>query len=154
MKAAEKLIEEFQCPGCVCDSRVKGCKAYEFREMEGGSFRCDGHVCGTTMMPGGTIALGLPKGFCKTGHERDPLDRTGKTLRGRSKADIRIWRKGKSPAWDRLNVAVWAMEQDGFLFVRTFSPRINVTYVDVIEGGTIAMTPNAINVGEFIEEID
>lgn len=152
MKRAEKLIKEFQCPGCVCGISPTDCERYEYREMEGGSFRCEGHVCGTTMMPGGTIALGLPKGFCKTGFERDPFDKTGKTQRGRNKMDLRIWPAGKTPQWDRLNVPVWAMERDGFAFVRTFSPRVNLSFVDVIEGGKLP--DGSINVGEFYEEID
>lgn len=46
------------------------------------------------------------------------------------------------------------MEQDGHLFVRTYSPRIDATFVDVIKGGTLALVPDAVNVGDFIGEID
>lgn len=46
------------------------------------------------------------------------------------------------------------MVRDGFLFVRTFLPRINVSYVDVIEHGIMEMVPNAIDISEFIDEID
>jgi len=46
------------------------------------------------------------------------------------------------------------MEQDGFLFVRTYCPRIDDSYVDIIENGTLLMTPDAINVSEFYNEID
>lgn len=53
-----------------------------------------------------------------------------------------------------MNVAVWAMEKDGFLFVRTYIPRINVGFVDVVDGGTMDMVPNAINASEFYEDID
>lgn len=60
----------------------------------------------------------------------------------------------KNDIWSRFNVAVWAMERDGFLFVRTYMPRVDVTVVDVIEGGTLALVPDAVNVGEFVDEID
>lgn len=46
------------------------------------------------------------------------------------------------------------MELDGYLFVRTVSPRTARIFTDVIEGGTLAMAPGAINVGEFYDEID
>lgn len=68
--------------------------------------------------------------------------------------DIRLWVSGTKPEWDRLNVPVWAMVDDGFLFVRTFAPRVNMSWVDVIEGGDLSMVPNAINVGAFVGEID
>lgn len=152
MSDAKSMIKEFQCPGCVCGCDPDDCSAYDPKSVDGAAW-CDGHVCGTTMMPGGTIALGLPKGFCKTGVEIDHYDRTGKKKRGRNKIDIRLWADA-APKWDRLNVPVWALEQDGYLFVRTFMPRINSSYVEVIKGGTMALVPQAINVAEFIEEID
>jgi hypothetical protein len=95
---------------------------------------------------GNTIALGLPKGFDKTGWREDGTRR--------NKMSIRLYLKNQKPAWDHLNVPVWAMEKNGFLFVRTFAPRIDATWVDVIEGGTMEMVPVAINVADFIDEID
>ncbi len=139
-----ELVEQFQCPGCVAGGSTK-CGAYQWSESDK---RCTGHVLGTKIYPGvGNIALGLPKGFCRPGRDAD-----GK--RTRNTMDIRLWTAGTSPAWDRLNVPVWAMERDGHLFVRTYAPRVNQTWVDVIEGGTLGMVPNAINVAEFIDEID
>jgi len=46
------------------------------------------------------------------------------------------------------------MVKDGFLFVRTYSPRINHCSIDVIEAGDLDMVPEAIDVGKFIDEID
>lgn len=88
----------------------------------------------------GRIALGLPKGFNRYG----PGDRL----------DIRLFLNGEAPEWDHLNVPVWAMEMGGFLFVRTYSPRINRTSVDVIENGTLDMAKNAIDVSKFVDQID
>lgn len=139
-----ELVEKFQCPGCVCGSDTK-CGEYRIETSWG--IVCKSHVLGTMAFPYvGSFALGLPKGFCRPG-----FDSNGQH---RNKIDIRLWVSGERPEWDRCNVAVWAMERDGFLFVRTFAPRVNQTWVDVIESGTLAMCPNAINVGEFYDEID
>lgn len=141
------LVEEFQCPGCVCGMDTT-CGAYKYDPNE---MRCTGHVLGTIIAGVGNIALGMPKGFNKPGWrqtDRQEKDRTRSTM------DIRLWVKGTSPEWNRLNVAVWAMEKDGYLFVRTFAPRVNTTWVDVIEGGTMDLVPVAINVADFIDEID
>jgi len=107
------------------------------------------HVLGTMIFPGGTIALGLPTGFCRPGFNDDgsPKD----------KLDVRLHAKDDTdnpPEWDRFNIAVWAMVKDGYLFVRTYAPRVNRTWVDVVEGGTLDMVPGAVNVAEFIDEMD
>ena len=68
-----------------------------------------------------SIALGLPKGFNRPGS--GPRDEQLNRMR------IRLWSGGARPIWDRLNVPVWAMEgtgeDAGFLFVRTYMPRLN-----------------------------
>jgi len=139
-----EIVKEFQCAGCVCGMDTN-CGRYKTEPSWG--FVCRSHVLGTCSLPYvGSFALGLPKGFCRPG-----FDSNGEN---RNKMDIRLWKAGNVPAWDKFNVAVWAMERDGFLFVRTFAPRVNQTWVDVIDGGTLAMCPNAINVGEFYDEID
>jgi hypothetical protein len=99
---------------------------------------------GTFILGISHIALGLPRGFCRPGPNEGI----------KNKMAIRLWTDGKHPSWNNLNVAVWAMEKDGTLFVRTYSPRINYAFVDVIDGGTLSLCPSAINVAEFIDEID
>jgi len=109
---------------------------------------CNGHVLGTSINLSIKIALGLPRGFCRSGPTEDR--KTGKI-----KMMIRLFTdQDKKPEWDNFNIATWAMEQDGFLFVRTYCPRIDDSYVDIIENGTLLMTPDAINVSEFYNEID
>jgi hypothetical protein len=98
------------------------------------------------------IALGLPKGFNQPGWvpgEKHP----------NNKMYTRCWLKDtyeitERKHWDKFNVPVWALCKDGFLFVRTYSPRINQTYIDIVEEGTLDMVPDAIDVGQFYEEID
>lgn len=143
----EELVEKFQCVGCVCGGDTK-CGVYQLDTSKGGG-SCKSHVLGTSLGLGNNIALGLPKGFCKPGvnWKADPP-------RAFNQMAIRLWESGTKPFWDRLNVPVWAMVEDGFLYVRTYAPRINETWVDVIENGSLDMVPNAINVGEFINEID
>ncbi len=140
-----KMIEQFQCPGCVCGDNTS-CSEYKYSEDDR---RCMGHVLGTMISLGNTIALGLPKGFNKPG-----INWEHKPLRARNTIDVRLWPEGEVFGWDKLNVAVWAMEADGYLFVRTFAPRVNLSWVDVIESGTLAMVPGAIDVLVFLNEID
>jgi hypothetical protein len=140
----ERLVGRFQCPGCVCGSSPDICDKYNFSPDD---LRCVSHVLGTYIGLGNLVALGLPKGFNKPGFTQDGEKE--------NKMSIRLFCNGDTPTWDRLNVPVWAMEQDGFLFVRTFAPRIDLTWVDVIEGGTIAIChDNVINVAGFYDELD
>ena len=138
------MIEEFQCPGCVCGTDVT-CGKMKLDQSGGvGSFYCSGHVAGTTAYPHvGSFFLGLPKGFCRQGPQVNDKG-----------CKIRLWEKGFKPNWDELNIPVWAMEKNGYLFVRTHMPRIVWTVIDVIEGGTLSLCPSAVDVGKFIDEID
>jgi len=142
----EEMIDEFQCPGCVCGTNTKNCEHVKV-EKHGDYAQCTAHVLGTVLMPIGNIALGLPKGFNRPGWEFIPKRTSNQMV-------IRNWTDGTKPDWDKLNIPVWAMEKDGFLFVRTYMPRVNLTAVDVIEKGTLALCPQAIDVGQFYNEID
>lgn len=142
---SREMVEQFQCPGCVCGYNAE-CGKFKLNTDYGAT--CTGHVLGTAMSGAGHIALGLPKGFNRSGLDPTHPIGTSNTM------NIRLWVKGTQPSWDKFNVAVWALEHEGHLFVRTLLPRRNWSYVDVIEGGTLAMVPHAINVGEFFDEID
>lgn len=143
-----KMIEKFQCPGCVCGSDTK-CGKLMLEDTEVAGAYCLNHVLGTSMLGAGCMALGLPKGFNKAGFEY------GQERRHRNQMLIRLWSKGRAPEYNQLNVPVWAMEHEGYLFVRVWSPRVDRSSVDVIEGGARAeICPQALNVAEFIEEID
>lgn len=138
----KEMVEKFQCPGCIYGSNTE-CGKYNYNESY---FRCINHYLGTQLGLGNTIALGLPKGFNKPGLNEDG--------NARYRMDIRLFKKGSYFGWDKLNIPVWATEQDGYLFVRTFAPWINCSWVDVIECGTLDMCPNALDVSQFINEID
>lgn len=134
-----EMIEKFQCPGCVNGPSPETCPQYEADHQS-----CKGHVVGTLILGVGHVALGLPKGFNRVTKTENPH------------SHIRLFPKDSSHwGWDKLNVAVWALEQDGFLFVRTYCPRIDVTYVDVFEGKTFMDCPvGCYNVESLIKEID
>lgn len=137
------MVQEYQCSGCLFGSSPRTCGKFRLSDNE---LSCFTHVMGTIIPPIGCIALGMPKGFCRPGYDADrqPL----------SRMSFRLWKKGTAPEWNNLNVAVWALEKDGVLFVRTCLPRVNAMITDVIDGGTLAMCPGAINVAEFYEDFD
>lgn len=119
MTSQEKeMIEEFQCPGCVCGSDTE---CVEFEEFEPNVFQCKKHCMGTMSFPGGKFALGLPRGFCKEGYHELRLSTD----------------KPKKDEWDNLNIPVWALEQNGYLFIKTISPRINKITVSVYKDSKI-----------------
>lgn len=137
------MIEKYQCPGCVAGMDIT-CGAFK-PEIEDGMFRCNGHCPGTTIVTGAgatKIMLGLPRAFARLGVQAQS-----------DLPKIRLWQKGSQPIWDKYNVPVWAMVHEGDLIVRTYMPRSNYPIVDVIEGGTLEMCRQAINVGEFYDEI-
>jgi hypothetical protein len=147
---AKRLIEKFLCPGCVCGMNVD-CGHY--KPGEGGDekpgFECLGHVLGTVLMPGiGNIALGLPKGFNRPGY--CPLCK-----RSPNQMPVRLWPAGTHPKWDDFNIPVWALEKDGFLFVRTACPRVAYYFVDVFEGGKASeLCPRAIDMTSQYDSYD
>lgn len=149
-----EMVQEFQCSGCV-SGPFEDCYQRVQEDASASSFRCGKHCLGTTILGRGRIALGLPKGFNKEGFEY-----------------IRLHTSMPTDLWNHLNIPVWVLERDGYLFVKTFAPRINKVWVDVIKGGKIddmpalkSSTGRAVfganvplaaiyDVGEFIEEID
>ena len=147
-----KMIKEFQCSGCVLGpdgDDLETCSGFRLdNRSDESSFRCEGHTPGTRLLGVGRIALGLPKGFNRVGGLRDGentnirLHTTPDTVRA---------------LWDHLNIPVWV--DDGHLFVRTYAPRINVGYVDVIKGADFSIFDGLkivrpIDVRTFIDEID
>lgn len=140
----EHLVEQFQCPGCVCGSDSRCGEYYFDPELQ----RCTSHVLGTSLGLGDSFALGLPKGFNK------PRLNDAETRR-RNTINVRLWEAGTQPDWDHLNIPVWFMTRENFLFVRTFAPRIDYSWIDVIENGQCSILPlSTVDAGLFIEEID
>lgn len=138
-------IREYQCPGCSYGCDPETCTEYQLCE-DGEGFQCAKHYPSTIMYPGGKICLGLPTGF---NHINEAP--------GQSHYPYYIRIHTKLPTWNKLNLPVWAMEKDGALFVRTYSPRVGREHVDVILGGKFAEIPtelHPIDVTEFVGEMD
>src|SRR3990167_8905490 len=111
------MTERFQCPGCTLGGDTT-CGAYKQNPDTGA---CAAHRLGTIKSLCGPFALGLPKGFCRPGVDRD---RNGDWCEPRFAMPIRFFTAGgRQPLWDKLNIPVWAMEDDGYLIVRTVEPR-------------------------------
>ena len=150
----EQMVKEFLCHGCVCGSDTT---CGEYAPAGGYGVTCRGHVIGTTFSGIGNVALGLPRGFNRPGAEyttyRDAVP-PGGLYRHRNQMIIRLWPLGSQPKWDCFNVPVWALEKGGHLFVRTVMPRTAFLVVDVVEGGTLALVPGAIDVSKFYDEMD
>lgn len=117
----KKVIEEYQCSGCVCGSSPNdGC--FEKSRLSG--IGCGKHVPGTMISNIGTIFLGLPKGFNRLGPD--------KTLRPLIYDNIK--QKNESfGCYDNFNVPVWKhINESGHLLLKGMSPRINFNFLHII----------------------
>lgn len=160
------MIKRLQCSGCVCGHDPAECSSFRPIEDTVG-FSCQGWVPGTLIIPDpGLICLGLPKGFnivgpfiqkAELGKQRYVnLFSSPEDLPKREVSATNLF----EGYWNKLNVPVWAMEYDGYLFVKTYAPRKNIMWVSVIKGGTMALfdsypdVPRPINVADFVDFID
>lgn len=140
------MINKFQCPGCINGSSVETCKSYDKYTIDQGVVSCSNWYPGTTLLGIGKIALGLPKGFNRTGDS---------DLKIPYRCYIRLHEKFNRLWWDKFDIPTWAIEQDNFLIVRTYQPRLNNTFVDIIQNGKIKDLPDfVVDVSKFIKEID
>ena len=149
-----EMIEEFICPGCVNGSDTK-CGKYKPCDQEPTCGKCLEHVLGTIIPGIGGFALGMPKGFNRPGWCCD-------RKRPHAAMTIRVWTQDKATKffvgeWDKLNIPVWYFyDRDRkILFVRTYAPRINEGFVDVVETDRVpTQLKNVIDVSTFYTEID
>lgn len=142
---AKMIVEKFMCPGCTCGNSTSDCDRCNIISESMGDgvtgFTCSAWSAGTFSFPGGNIALGLPKGFNKVGQSKG------------SPWYIRIM--DKPLTYDVFNIAIWGIIQDGYVFIRSYSPRINVTNIDIfpyVEG--YVLPESCVDVAEFIDKID
>lgn len=147
----EEIIEKFQCPGCVgCDFGITDQIEKDTWIKGSEMFACKNHCPGTRMSGVGQIYLGLPRGFNKVGAihtEASSLDMCT--------SNIQFFLE--KPTYDHLNIPVWGMCEDGFLFIRVYSPRVNRSYIHVVqlEDGDLELPEGIVFiVSDFIDEID
>jgi hypothetical protein len=156
-KGALKIIEEHQCPGCVAGSSTK---CGEFRpEKDNWGISCTAHTLGTSVLGVGPFALGMPKGFCRSGVEHD--ERHGGWRASNKFFGLSLIAKDMPmPAlqFGKFNIPVWAMEREGHLYIRVAQPRRALFYTlvfEITEGRTKKdLCPDAVDVGQFYDEID
>ncbi len=159
-----EMIKEHQCSGCTCGSDPETCEAFSLAGEEGW-FNCSGWSPGTYIGGVGNIALGLPTGFNKMGTcmTREHVRSGFFLVMFESPSDIPTGRGNMSifDGWyNRLNVPTWAMEKDGYLYVKVASSRKMEFRIEIIKGGTMEMFKQytdfnpPINVGEFVDQID
>lgn len=132
-----KMVKEFQCPGCTLGFNTD-CGLYKEDNAYGdGAFRCGSHVAGTFMPGVGRVFLGLPIGFNKCRGSNNKMD---------------VWFHLESMSFDKFNIPVWAMVENGYTFVRVYSPRINYGRVHVFEGE--CFPEGAVDVSKIVNEMD
>ena len=123
MMSIEKLIQEYQCSGCISGGSIR-CGSYE-KQSDYGE-RCISHYPGTMMLGAGKMYLGLPRGMNKVGDF--------KSEKGDSR--IRIWVDGNKPEWDMFNLPVWCKQDGDNLIVKTVMPRRMEIHIDIIQNAT------------------
>lgn len=149
-KTQEEMVRDFQCPGCTNGINPIQCDSYnpEIEQDIHGKlqFSCKNHCAGTMLGRLGFVNLGLPKGFNRV---------VKPYIYGEKKSYSNIQFYEEIPVYNDLNMAVWAMELDGYLFVRVVCPRIDKMYVNVIKGGKFTDLPKyTANVSDFYDDID
>lgn len=151
---ALQMIETFQCPGCQFGENTE-CGSFKMQELHNphcgdfpAAFRCESHLTNAITMGGGRLNIGLPIPFARVQYRAASPTKDIPT-------NIRLLTEASKnyDYWDMFNVPVWAMVKGDYLFVRTYSPRTDQTYVDVIHEGTMdfvrAKFPNVIDIGPF-----
>jgi hypothetical protein len=112
-------IERYQCPGCVVGGDID---CYECEDTYG--IQCTRYVCGTMIVPiVGKIFLGMPKGFCRLGEDRN------------QKIQIFNDYKHLKEGWTygTYNVPVWKYKDEHEnILIRGLSPRINKPFLHII----------------------
>lgn len=116
IKAAVKI---YQCPGCIGEG-------YEVCYQKGRiGVGCNRHNPGTISSRAGTIMLGLPHGFDKTGgleNFRPQIFLSVDDL-------IQEW------SYDKYDIPIWKYLDRTTLLIRGFQPRLNRGFVHIILSG-------------------
>ena len=114
-KKLKKVIENYQCSGCI-----NGFDISCFEENESGGIGCGKHMAGTMMVGIGSFFLGMPKGFNRVGESVNLKPNIYKDF------DSSEWK------YDMWNIPVWKhLSKKGHTFVRGVSPRINKPFIHI-----------------------
>jgi len=118
-KEIEKIIEEYQCAGCVGG---KDPSCYE----KGEGVECKKHAAGTVIQSIGRVFLGMPRGFNRLGL----CDKT----------KILIFEEFEDGwGYHKFNVPVWKhLDNNGNTLVRGICPRTNDAWIHIFIGDHIS----------------
>ncbi|MFA5071130.1 MAG: hypothetical protein WC511_02055 [Candidatus Pacearchaeota archaeon] len=143
-----KAVEKYFCPGCMqACNRGERCQNVS-KSSNWGGFTCSKHHPGTFIGGLTKIYLGFPRGFNKVPAE-SPYNIKPEMVEICGPTDF-----------NHLNIPVWALEDNGNLFVKYVSPRTNVVNVLIYLNLTlekfreIVVKYPVIDVSEFVNQID
>lgn len=114
-------IEMYQCLGCT-NYPYPQC----FKKSDIG-IGCDKHSAGTTIGPSmSRIFLGLPKGLCKLGPQRDMRVYIFENFEQQNQQ----WK------YDKFNIPVWKYKDEhNHIIIRGYMPRLNKGFIHIILSG-------------------
>lgn len=136
-----EIVKAFQCPGCMSGPDPSSCPEFDIDANLGS---CAGHQCGTYKVGAGLLALGLPKGFDRV---RSGCDIPIRIL-DKDSNDFKTW-------YDRFNLPFWGIEEEGYLILRVYSPRIDRCEIHIVKGAKLSDVDFSVtNVREFYDDID
>lgn len=117
----EAAIKNYQCSGCVSGPYPNCFK------LNAVGVGCKKHWAGTTIVPHvGKIFLGLPKGFCRIGYQKDMIVYIFEMQEQQQKQ----WK------YDYLNVPIWKYKnKKRHILIRGYQPRLNLGFIHVILKG-------------------
>jgi len=122
----ETAIKTYQCSGCVSGT-YPDCFIKEDSGI-GCTKQCAGTSIASPSIGINTIFLGLPKGFCRIGYQKD--------------MQVYIFesqvQQEKEWKYDKFNIPVWKhLDEHGNILVRGYMPRLNLGFIHVILNGDI-----------------
>jgi len=114
----KKIIENYQCPGCLHGSDVLCYK------VDTHGIACGKHIGGTTISNLGKIFLGMPTGFNRLGPQGNE---TRIHIFDNFNSFKKIW------DYDKFNIPVWKhRDEHENIIIRGISPRTNHSWIHII----------------------
>lgn len=116
----KEAIKTYQCPGCVNGPDVDSCPSAALTKRG-----CTNHVPGTIVSNAGTIALGLPNGFNRSGPAPAWMVEVFSSYSEMVRQRPNLQTKFSVPVWMHV-------DQHGNTIIRWFSPRTNTGWSNVV----------------------
>lgn len=137
-----KAVTQYQCSGCTHGSNPECGRAAI--AVSG----CTAHHSGTILMPGGALALGMPKGFSRFGYSPSRLVEVYESYDTMVDAVPNLESIFSLPVWKYL-------DKSGNTVTRWYSPRTNYGWSAVILGNHLDRLPRALEIThEQVNDMD